>query len=82
MYADEYEEDKDAVQNLSTTVNNLRDRQLITESLMTNYAERLEDLGSDMDQHMELILQQMNRRQKAQFLQQQEEKKRNGRTEM
>ena len=74
MYADKFEENKNAAQNLSTTVNNLRDRQLITESLMTNYAERLEDLGSDMDQHMELILQQMNRRQKAQFQRQHEEK--------
>ena len=82
VFADKYEESKDAVQNLSTTVNYLRDRQLMTESRMTNFAERIEDLGSDMDQHKELILQQMNRRQKAQFLQQQEEKKRNGRTEM
>ena len=75
MYADEYEEDKDAVQNLSTTVNYLRERQLITENFMTDFAEILGDLGSDMDQHMELIWQQMSRRQKAQFLQQQEEKK-------
>ena len=82
VFADKYEESKDAVQNLSTTVNYLRDRQLMTESRMATFAERIEDLGSDMDQHKELILQQMNRRQKAQFLQQQEEKKRNGRTEM
>ena len=75
VFADKYEESKDAVQNLSTTVNYLRDRQLMTESRMTNFAERIEDLGSDMDQHKELILQQMNRRQKAQFQRQQEKKK-------
>ena len=81
MYADEYEEDKDAVQNLSTTVNYLRERQLITENFMTDLAEILGDLGSDMDQHMELILQQMSRRQKVKFLLQQEQKKKKWETE-
>ena len=42
---------------------------------MTNHAERLEDLASDMARHMELIWQQMTRRHKVQFQREQEEKK-------
>ena len=75
MYADVYEENKDALQNLSIVVNYLRDQQMITESRLTNHAERLEDLASDIARLMELIWQQMSRREQAQFLRKQEEKK-------